>query len=130
MARKYVISGFCLIIIGICLGAFGAHGLAGKVSPEKIASFEVGVKYQLYHGFAFLILGSCLKQLHIDSKFVFYFLLIGVLLFSCSIYILVLQKIVNFQLGFIFGPMTPLGGLLLIIGWVLAFRDYMKFKRE
>jgi uncharacterized membrane protein YgdD (TMEM256/DUF423 family) len=117
--KKAIVTGLVLLIVGIILGAFGAHGLKGKVSPEKIASFEVGVRYQLIHALGFLALAFGKPYFQFSLKAVYTLLLLGVILFAGSIYGLTLQGLAGMNLGKVFGPMTPLGGLLLIIGWTV-----------
>lgn len=115
MNKKIVLSAAVLLIVAIILGAFGAHGLKDSVSPERIVTFEVGVRYQFYIGLAMLILGFNEEKLGFSLKPTFILLLIGVLFFSLSIYFLAIQEILGASLKFL-GPITPLGGLLIIIG--------------
>jgi uncharacterized membrane protein YgdD (TMEM256/DUF423 family) len=115
MNKKIVLTAAVLLMLAIILGAFGAHGLKDKVSPERIATFEVGVRYQFYIGLAMLILGFNEEKLGFSLKPTFLFLLLGVLFFSVSIYFLAIQEILGASLKFL-GPITPLGGLLMIIG--------------
>ncbi len=115
MNKKIVLTAAVLLLLAIVLGAFGAHGLKDKVTPERIATFEVGVRYQFYIGLAMLILGFNEEKLGFSLKPTFILLLIGVLFFSVSIYFLAIQVILGASLKFL-GPITPLGGLLMIIG--------------
>jgi uncharacterized membrane protein YgdD (TMEM256/DUF423 family) len=115
MNKKTVITGLTLIVIAILFGAFAAHGLKKIISIEKIISFEVGVRYQMYVGLLLLILGLNQSKLPIGFNFTRRLLTIGVLFFSGSIYLLALQEIVSVRLAFL-GPVTPVGGLLLVIG--------------
>ncbi|MEN9441825.1 MAG: hypothetical protein RLZ33_1902 [Bacteroidota bacterium] len=115
MNKKIVLTAAVLLLLAIVLGAFGAHGLKDKVTPERIATFEVGVRYQFYIGLAMLILGFNEEKLGFSLKPTFILLLIGVLFFSVSIYFLAIQEILRASLKFL-GPITPLGGLLMIIG--------------
>lgn len=115
MNKKIVLTAAVLLLLAIVLGAFGAHGLKDKVTPERIATFEVGVRYQLYIGLAMLILGFNEEKLGFSLKPTFILLLIGVLFFSVSIYFLAIQEILGASLKFL-GPITPLGGLLMMIG--------------
>lgn len=115
MNKKIVLTAAVLLLLAIVLGAFGAHGLKDKVTPERIATFEVGVRYQFYIGLAMLILGFNEEKLGFSLKPTFILLLIGVLFFSVSIYFLAIQEILGTSLKFL-GPITPLGGLLMIIG--------------
>jgi uncharacterized membrane protein YgdD (TMEM256/DUF423 family) len=115
MNKKILLTASVLLLLAIVLGAFGAHGLKDKVTPERIATFEVGVRYQFYIGLAMLILGFNEEKLGFSLKPTFILLLIGVLFFSVSIYFLAIQEILGASLKFL-GPITPLGGLLMIIG--------------
>lgn len=115
MNKKIVLTAAVLLLLAIVLGAFGAHGLKDKVTPERIATFEVGVRYQFYIGLAMLILGFNEEKLGFSLKPTFILLLVGVLFFSVSIYFLAIQEILGASLKFL-GPITPLGGLLMIIG--------------
>jgi uncharacterized membrane protein YgdD (TMEM256/DUF423 family) len=119
MERKWIITGLVLLITGIILGAFGAHALKNIIhDQERLASFETGVRYQLIHGVAFLSLPFIAKQFQLDTKWVYRLLLIGVLFFSVSIYGLTMRDVWSLGgLAKVFGPITPIGGLLLIIGW-------------
>ena len=103
---------------GIIFGAFGAHFLKKKLTIEQLQSFETGVKYQMYHALVLLVLGF---QLEFDSTLknsIFLLLIVGIVLFSFSIYGLVLSSASNKKIRFL-GPMTPFGGLLLVLGWGL-----------
>ncbi len=117
--QRLIISGLICLILGVILGAFGAHGLKSQTSDSIIIdSFETGVKYQIYTGFFFIIAG--LLSQHVNNfkdKLVFVFLLLGVVLFSGSIYGLTFAKLNDFiLLRKICGPITPIGGLLIILG--------------
>ena len=103
---------------GIIFGAFGAHFLKKKLTNEQLQSVETGVKYQMYHALVLLVLGF---QLEFDSTLknsIFLLLIVGIVLFSFSIYGLVLSSASNKKIRFL-GPMTPFGGLLLVLGWGL-----------
>lgn len=109
--------------LGIMVGAFGAHGLEGKIESDKITTFEVGVRYQVYHALGFLFLGLIPAYLQSSLKWVYRLMLAGVILFSGSIYLLATQTLTGLDISGILGPVTPLGGLLLILSWfILAVR--------
>ena len=127
MNKKIVISGILLIVVSIILGAFGAHALKEVLSEAKLRSFETGVRYQTYHGLALLVIGLNANQFKSSIVIVFRMLLIGVLLFSCSIYFLAIQESLGIELKFL-GPVTPIGGLLMIIGWVIFLIQIIKEK--
>ena len=127
MNKQVVIGGAILIVLGIILGAFGAHGLEGIVDSDALLSFETGVRYQMYHGFALLIIGANADKLLGDSKWIVRLMLIGVALFSISIYMLVLQESLDVSLKF-FGPITPIGGLVMIAAWLLLIKNLLTNK--
>lgn len=116
MNRTSLISGIILILIAIILGAFGAHALKDKLTVEQLGSFEVGVRYQMYHGLALLILGFGATQLKFSLKGVNALIIAGVIAFCASIYFLAMQDMLGMKLKFL-GPITPIGGTLLIIAW-------------
>jgi uncharacterized membrane protein YgdD (TMEM256/DUF423 family) len=125
MNNKTVFVGALLCVIGIVLGAFGAHALKALISVERLQSFETGVRYQMYAGFALLILGINTDRFQFSLKWIVRLLLIGIILFSGSIYGLALQEVFSVSLKFL-GPITPLGGLLQIIGWFLLIYQLIK----
>ncbi len=125
MNNKTVITGTILCVIGIVLGAFGAHALKSLISVDRLQSFETGVRYQMYAGFALLILGINTDRFQFSLKWIVRLLLIGIILFSGSIYGLALQDVFSVSLKFI-GPITPLGGLFQIIGWFLLIYQLIK----
>jgi uncharacterized membrane protein YgdD (TMEM256/DUF423 family) len=121
MNRTIVLTGLLLILSGIILGAFGAHAIKNLVSAEKLISFEVGVRYQFYHGLSFLVVGLLSDKFRFELKWFFRLCLIGILCFSLSIYGLTFSEFAGF-LKFL-GPVTPIGGLLMISAWlILIFR--------
>ena len=108
----------------IILGAFGAHLLKKKLTPDLLQSFETGVKYQMYHALVLLVLGFQFKLDSTLTDSIFLAFIIGTLLFSFSIYGLVISAAKNKKLRFL-GPITPLGGLLLVIGWGLLLYQFI-----
>lgn len=111
-----LISGSLLGILAIILGAFGAHAFKKILSAERLASFEVGVRYQMYSALTLLMLGFQLSFTQYSERLAVYGIFYGTLLFSFSIYLLSFSEYWNKNFKFL-GPVTPLGGLLMIIGW-------------
>ena len=107
----------------IILGAFGAHLLKKKLSTEQLQSFETCIKYQMYHAIILLVLGFQLKESSTIDQYIFLAFIIGTLLFSFSIYGLVISSAKNKKIKFL-GPITPLGGLFLVAGWLLLFYKF------
>ncbi|MGB1210316.1 MAG: DUF423 domain-containing protein [Lacinutrix venerupis] len=102
-------------MLAVIFGAFGAHTLKKTLSKEQLQSFEVGVKYQMYHAIVLLVLGFDQGP---KSSAIYWCFVFGIILFSFSIYGLVLSDAKGKKLKFL-GPITPLGGLLLVTGWFL-----------
>ena len=127
MNKSIVIIGIVVLVIAIVLGAFGAHALKEHLTPEKLNTFEVGVRYQVYHGLAFLILGFSADKFQFSLKLPTRLIFVGVLMFSGSIYFLAIQEMLDVSLKFL-GPITPLGGLLIITGWILFLIKIIRSK--
>ena len=128
MNKKVLVSGIVLIILGIILGAFGAHGLKTVVSDANlIAAFETGVRYQMYHGIALLILGLS-KIGNLVSKWPFRLVILGVLFFSGSIYLLATAPIFEIDLPKVIAVLTPVGGTILIVSWLMILIKIIREK--
>ena len=110
--------------LAIVLGAFGAHLLKKKLNQDQLQSFETGVKYQMYHAIVLLVLGYNLNDTLSIDNYIVYCFIIGVVLFSFSIYGLVISTYKGKKLKFL-GPITPLGGLFLTLGWLLLLYKYI-----
>ena len=102
-------------ILAVIFGAFGAHALKKTLSVDQLHSFEVGVKYQMYHALVLLALGFSSYNITLATYWCF---TLGIILFSFSIYGLVLSDTKGKKMRFL-GPITPIGGLLLVAGWFL-----------
>lgn len=116
MNKKAVLSGAILVMLAILLGAFGAHGLKKIVTLDRVESFEAGVRYQFYAGFSLLIIGLSALKFQFKTTVFLRLMLVGVALFSGSIYLLSLQDYLQVNMKFL-GPITPIGGLLMILSW-------------
>lgn len=116
MHKNTVISGVIFAMLAVILGAFGAHGLKSMLSSEALATFEVGVRYQMYHALALIVVGLSGKLPGKIAPFIAIFFTVGILLFSGSIYLISLQDIFNLNTSGI-GFITPLGGACFILGW-------------
>jgi len=114
-------------LLAIILGAFGAHGLKAHVSVENIQTFETGVRYQMYHALFLLFVGSTSLVSAGYKNIIFYLVIIGVVLFSGSIYGLATNQLSSFNFKSI-GFITPLGGLFLIASWVVLIINFVKIK--
>lgn len=124
-----VLTAATLILLAIVLGAFGAHALKEIISAEKLISFETGVRYQMYTGIALLVIGLNADRIAGSIRVFFGLQLIGILLFSLSIYLLALQEVIGVSLRFL-GPVTPIGGMLLISSWIVIIMQLVKSKNN
>lgn len=116
MNRKIAISGMIITAVTIAIGAFGAHGLRNLVDVDALNTFEVGVRYQMYHALAIVLLGFVSSPNRL-KRIVFTFFVLGILFFSGSIYLLSLNAVLPFDAAKI-GFITPIGGLMFILGWL------------
>lgn len=112
LAKKSLVLGAALLALGVLIGAFGAHGLKNIVEPEKLVTFETGVRYHFYHALG-LVLIALVQQTFQTMKLgiTFYSFFVGILLFSFNCYFYVLTDIKAFAM------IVPLGGLLFVVGW-------------
>lgn len=117
MNHIVIITAALLGTLAIILGAFGAHAFKKILSAEKLDSFEVGVRYQMYTAITLLVLGLNLSFDYQSERVAYYLITSGTLLFSGSIYFLSFAEYWKKNLKFL-GPITPLGGLLMIMGWI------------
>ncbi len=125
MNKKLLITGSILGLISIIFGAFGAHGLKALVSPENILTFEIGVRYQMYHALFLLLVGSTSLVTPKNKNLIFYFTVIGIVFFSGSIYGLATNSLTSFDFTSI-AFITPIGGLLLILAWLVLLINFLK----
>ena len=116
MERKIISSALILGITAIILGAFGAHALKKVLTEEALVTFETGVKYQMYHALFLLFLGTTTLVSDVVKKKVFQLVIVGVVFFSGSIYVLATRTITGIDFRPL-GIVTPIGGALLILGW-------------
>ena len=112
--RILIIIGSLFAALSVLLGAFGAHGLKNRLTMEDLAIFETAVRYQMYHSLGILLMG--VASFYLTEKLVSipaYILILGIIFFSGSLFLLVFTNLRWF------GAITPIGGLCLIIGWLL-----------
>ncbi len=114
-------------LLSVILGAFGAHAFKKILSVERLESFETGVRYQIYAAFFLLIVGYILKFETSSEKWISILMIAGAFLFSVSIYFLSFQEYWGINLKFL-GPITPLGGLFMIISWGMLIWYFAKAK--
>mgnify|MGYP006296427131 CR=1 FL=1 len=126
MNKQAMTSGSLFAMLAVILGAFGAHALKARLAPEQLTVFETGVRYHFYHSFALLITGIAYssypaRQLKLATTF----FIVGILLFSGSLYAMSLLSMSGVSLGPV-GIVTPIGGLFFILGWLFLFLGVTK----
>ena len=112
MDRTFLLLGAIFGFLGVGLGAFGAHGLRGRLGPDMLAVFETGVRYHMYHALA--LIATSLLMARMSGWLIQaagWCFVAGILLFSGSLYALALSGVT------VLGAITPLGGLAFLAGW-------------
>ena len=120
MYKLFLVVGALLAALSVALGAFGAHGLKKIADAETVAIYQTGVQYQMYHALALILVGLLAERMSsglLGSAG--FFFIGGVVLFSGSLYLISSFKAMNKLVPAGIGILTPIGGLLFIIGWVL-----------
>lgn len=129
MNRSLLIAGGIFGVTAIILGAFAAHGLKPVLDIDSIQTFETGVKYQMYNALFMLFLGGLPVASEKVKKICFYLTVFGVLFFSGSIFFLATNSLTSFDFKVI-GPVTPIGGVLMISAWIVLLISFFKLKKK
>ena len=125
MARSFLAAGALFGLLSVALGAFAAHGLQSSLSADLLNVFHTGVQYQMYHALALLFTGLLVQRAPSRSATVAGWLfIIGIVLFSGSLYVLALTQVTAF------GIVTPLGGLAFLAGWFALFMAALSVKSQ
>ena len=127
MNKTILITGAILGVLSVIFGAFAAHGLKELISVESQHTFETAVRYQMYHAFLLLFVGITSFLTEKSKKTIYYLVIFGVLFFSGSIYGLSTNTLTGFNFKTI-AFITPIGGILLIISWVVLLVGFYKMK--
>jgi uncharacterized membrane protein YgdD (TMEM256/DUF423 family) len=126
MNRRIILTASFFGAVAVILGAFGAHGLKNLIAADALSIWAKGVEYQFYHTFALLFLSTFARFRTKLVDIAYFCFTIGIILFSGSLYLLATREVL--QLGFVnfIGPVTPIGGLLLVVGWMFLFFAALK----
>ena len=122
--KKAKIFGTLFVLISVIFGALNTHFLKSILPKITIDSIDLSLRYMMYHGLGLLIISILPLK---EKRYIIYLFIIGTLLFSLSILILSFQSISNSNFGWL-GPLTPIGGLLLIGGWILLLYSFIREK--
>jgi uncharacterized membrane protein YgdD (TMEM256/DUF423 family) len=128
MNKTIIALGAFFGLLAVAIGAFGAHGLKPQLTADALATFETGVKYQMYHALLMLFVGVYTGLTTSSKKVICYLIVIGILLFSGSIYGLATNTLTSFDFKKI-GFVTPIGGTLLIIAWGILLYKVLTLKK-
>jgi uncharacterized membrane protein YgdD (TMEM256/DUF423 family) len=118
MNKRIIITASLFGIMAVILGAFGAHGVRERISPEEMKTWETAVQYHFYHIFALLFLSTFSRVRSRLISISYWFFTAGIVLFSGSLYLLAAKSLTGIAETAILGPITPIGGLCFIIGWI------------
>jgi len=131
MNNKSALIGAGLVLLSaVALGAFGAHGLEGKIEYKLIQSYKTGVDYQFYHGLGIIGLIIIGQVFSLNLKWAVRFLFYGIILFSGSLYLMGTLPLAGIDgLSRVLGPITPIGGLSFIVGWLLFMIKSFKLSK-
>jgi uncharacterized membrane protein YgdD (TMEM256/DUF423 family) len=119
MNKSTIKFGVILMIISIALGAFFKHSISEILTLNQIQSFETGIRYQMIHALALIIIGFNSNKIK-GEKIISSLFIVGITFFSFSIYLLSCKQFLSFEISFLW-PITPLGGLILIVSWIFLF---------
>ena len=111
-----VFTGSIFMFLGVLFGALGSHALKARLTPDALQSYMIAIRYMLFHGVAILALVSLPFQDEASKGRIAFLLVAGVIVFSGSIMVLSTKAMHQLNLSWL-GPVTPLGGLLLLAGW-------------
>lgn len=128
MNKRIILTAAFFGALAVILGAFGAHKLKTMISPDALAIWQKGVEYQFYHTLALLYLSTFARYKNRLINFSYLFFTAGIICFSGSLYLLAMREVM--QLSFVswIGPVTPLGGLCFILGWIMLFLAALRDK--
>ena len=129
MDKKFLIAGTCFGLLGVITGAFATHGLQPLLTEASMKSFETAVKYQMYHALLLLLLGAKNFLTPKLRDVIFYLFVFGIIFFSGSIYSLATNNLTDLDFKGI-ALVTPFGGSLLIIGWILMLVSVLRLKKK
>ncbi|WP_396144361.1 DUF423 domain-containing protein [Flavobacterium sp.] len=127
MNNKIITTAAFFGMTAIILGAFGAHALKKVLNVDQLATFETGVKFQMYHALFLLFIGLNAHMAEKIKKTILNLTILGIIFFSGSIYLLATDSLNTFNFKVI-GFLTPIGGLLLITSWGVLMWNFLKKK--
>jgi uncharacterized membrane protein YgdD (TMEM256/DUF423 family) len=128
MNKRIVLTASTFGLIAVVLGAFGAHSLKAQIDSNALEIWGKGVDYQFYHVFALLFLSVVPGSRFRYVNLAYWFFTLGIVFFSGSLYLLATRDILHISFVNYIGPVTPLGGLMFILGWTTVLMSALKDK--
>lgn len=128
MNKRIILTASFFGAVAVLLGAFGAHGLKSLIDGPSLEIWQKGVDYQFYHTFALLYLSTFARYRNKLINIAYFCFTFGIILFSGSLYLLATRSILNISFTEFIGPVTPIGGLLFVLGWIMLFFAAIKDK--
>ncbi|WP_285009059.1 DUF423 domain-containing protein [Pedobacter faecalis] len=125
MNKQILVAASLLGALSVVLGAFGAHGLRSLISEAELATWAKAVEYQFYHTLVLLFLSKSGNRSTL-VRWCYRCFVSGIVLFSGSLYLLATRSATGFAFASYLGPVTPIGGVLLIVGWLMLFLSALK----
>ena len=130
MNKRIIITASLLGVLAAITGAFGAHGLKALITSAQLEVWHTAVQYNFYHVFALLFLSTFGRFKNNLIVTAYYFFTFGIILFSGSLYLMACKDILGLNQGLtkVLGPITPVGGLLFILGWIMLALAALRHK--
>jgi uncharacterized membrane protein YgdD (TMEM256/DUF423 family) len=128
MNKQIIITASVFGVLAVIAGAFGAHALKAVLSPIQLQTWHTAVEYNFYHVFALLFLATLVQGNNNLVNASYYLFSFGIIFFSGSLYLLSCRDLLGWNWLSIMGPITPIGGLLFIIGWITLALSVLKGK--
>ncbi|RZK21265.1 MAG: DUF423 domain-containing protein [Pedobacter sp.] len=128
MNKRIILTASFFGVVAVLLGAFGAHGLKALIDSSSMEIWQKGVDYQFYHTFALLYLSTFARYRNKLINIAYFCFTFGIVLFSGSLYLLATRSILHLDFINLIGPLTPIGGLLFVLGWIMLFFAAFKDK--
>lgn len=129
MNKQIILTASFFGLLAVILGAFGAHGLEGKISDYHLDTWNTANQYHFYHTFALLFISTFSRAKSQSIRVSFIAFTLGIILFSGSLYLLSIRSLIGLDnLASVLGPVTPLGGLTFMVGWIGLFVAAVKHR--
>lgn len=128
MNKKIIITAAAFGFLAVIFGAFGAHSLKKLISADQLEVWQTAVQYHFYHTLALLFLSTFSRFKNKIINFSYYCFILGILFFSGSLYLMSLKDVFGLESVSVLGPITPVGGLFFILGWLSLFLAALRDK--